>query len=116
MIRLLLFSPDPPDALTAEIDKEKPRVLRDLKTCKGKWLDSEIEKLDRWTEDFKLGLEQENKDLDKGTRNLLPRQGCSTSRNTSPIRMQPNPSSPDCQKSSVDRGARLNLLKPLYLE
>jgi adenine-specific DNA-methyltransferase len=39
-----------------------------LEERNGKWLDSEIEKLDRWTEDLKFGLEQEIKDLDKEIR------------------------------------------------
>ncbi len=33
--------------------------MRELEERNGKWLDSEIEKLDRWTEDLKFGLEQE---------------------------------------------------------
>ena len=53
-----------------EIDKEQRRVLSDLEARNGKWLDSEIEKLDRWTEDLKFGLEQEIKDLDKEIREV----------------------------------------------
>lgn len=59
---------EPPDVLTAELDKEQQRVFGDLEARNGKWLDSEIEKLDRWTEDLKFGLEQEIKDLDKEIR------------------------------------------------
>jgi len=47
---------------------EQGRVLGELEERNGKWLDSEIEKLDRWTEDLKFGLEQEIKDLDKEIR------------------------------------------------
>jgi len=61
---------EPPHELTAEIDKEQQRVLTDLEARNGKWLDSEIEKLDRWTEDLKFGLEQEIKDLDKEIREV----------------------------------------------
>jgi superfamily II DNA or RNA helicase len=61
---------EPPDALTVELDKEQQRVLGDLEARNGKWLDSEIEKLDRWTEDLKFGLEQEIKDLDKEIREV----------------------------------------------
>jgi superfamily II DNA or RNA helicase len=59
-----------PDALTGELSKERERVLRDLEERNGKWLDSEIEKLDLYTEDLKFGLEQEIKDLDKAIREV----------------------------------------------
>ena len=42
--------------------------MGELEERNGKWLDSEIEKLDRWTEDLKFDLEQEIKDLDKEIR------------------------------------------------
>ena len=61
---------DPPDALAAELGTEQGRVLGELEERNGKWLDSEIEKLDRWTEDLKFGLEQEIKDLDKEIREV----------------------------------------------
>jgi superfamily II DNA or RNA helicase len=57
-----------PDSLSSEMTKEQQRVLGDLEERNSKWLDSEIEKLDRWTEDLKYGLEQEIKDLDKEIR------------------------------------------------
>ena len=62
--------------LAAEIDKEQQRVLSDLQTRNGKWLDSEIEKLDRWTEDLKFGLEQEIKDMGQGDSRSPPGIRC----------------------------------------
>jgi superfamily II DNA or RNA helicase len=59
-----------PEELAAELDKEQQRVSGELEERNGKWLDSEIEKLDRWTEDLKFGLEQEIKDLDKEIREV----------------------------------------------
>jgi ERCC4-related helicase len=59
---------EPPETLAAEVGNEQQRVLAELEGRNGKWLDSEIEKLDRWTEDLKFGLEQEIKDLDKDIR------------------------------------------------
>jgi hypothetical protein len=39
-------------------------VLEEIGSRNNRWLDQEVAKLDRWSEDVKLGLEQEIKDLD----------------------------------------------------
>jgi SNF2 family DNA or RNA helicase len=61
---------EPPQSLDEELARQQQHVLDDLEARNGKWLDSEIEKLDRWTEDLKFGLEQEIKDLDKEIREV----------------------------------------------
>jgi hypothetical protein len=61
---------DAPDGLLQQLGEEQQRVLAGLEKRNGNWLDSEIEKLDRWTEDLKFGLEQEIKDLDKEIREV----------------------------------------------
>jgi adenine-specific DNA-methyltransferase len=61
---------EPPSALHEEVSKAQCGRLAELAVRSGKWLDSETEKLDRWTEDLKFGLEQEIKDLDKEIRDM----------------------------------------------
>lgn len=59
---------EPPETLDTQLRREQQWVVTELEARNGKWLDSEVEKLDRWTEDLKFGLEQEIKDLDKDIR------------------------------------------------
>ena len=46
----------------------KDRVLEEIGLRNNRWLDQEVAKLDRWSEDLKFGLEQEIKDLDQQIR------------------------------------------------
>jgi superfamily II DNA or RNA helicase len=61
---------EPPSSLSERLQGEQQIVLRELEERNGKWLDTEIEKLDSWTEDLKFGLEQDIKDLDKQIRDV----------------------------------------------
>jgi adenine-specific DNA-methyltransferase len=42
----------------------RDRALEEIGSRNNRWLDEEVTKLDRWSEDLKFGLEQEIKDLD----------------------------------------------------
>ncbi len=42
--------------------------MEEISLRNARWLDAEIVKLDRWSEDLKFGLEQEIKDLDQQIR------------------------------------------------
>jgi superfamily II DNA or RNA helicase len=54
--------------LEEQIQIQKAETLTLISGRNAKWLDEEIGKLDRWSEDLKFGLEQEIKDLDKEIR------------------------------------------------
>ncbi len=47
-------------AVTAQVD----RHLREVEARNGRYFDAEVSKLDRWSDDLKLGLERELKELD----------------------------------------------------
>ncbi len=55
-------------ALDDQLKAEQDRILQEISRRNGRWLDQEVSKLDRWSEDLKLGLEQEIKDLDQQIR------------------------------------------------
>lgn len=57
-------STEAPGALAAELDGEVRRVLRDLETRNAKLFDEEVEKVDRWSDDLKAGLERDIKGID----------------------------------------------------
>ena len=50
--------------------EESQRCLKKVEIRNGRYFDAEVTKLDRWSDDLKLGLERELKDLDQGIRDL----------------------------------------------
>lgn len=58
----------PPPGLDEQMEVKQRDVLEEISQRNARWLDQEIAKLDRWSEDLKFGLEQEIKDLDKEIR------------------------------------------------
>jgi adenine-specific DNA-methyltransferase len=60
--------PVPVPDLDLQIKAAQERVIQDIGMRNNSWLDQEVGKLDRWTEDLKLGLEQEIRDLDQQIR------------------------------------------------
>lgn len=55
---------EPPAALAVVLNRQKARALAEAEARNGAWFDEEVEKLDRWAEDLKFGLERELKELD----------------------------------------------------
>lgn len=62
----ILSSPQP--HLDEQIEAQQRQILNEVGLRNTHWLDQEVTKLDRWSEDLKLGLEQEIKDLDQEIR------------------------------------------------
>ena len=60
--------PVPVPALGTQLKTMQEDVLKEVGLRNNRWLDEEVVKLDRWTEDLKLGLEQEIRDLDQQIR------------------------------------------------
>ena len=58
----------PLPCLDDQIETQQRQILDEVGLRNTRWLDQEVTKLDRWSEDLKLGLEQEIKDLDKEIR------------------------------------------------
>lgn len=54
----------PPTALTLATDIARQQVLSSLESRNATWFEAEMDKLDTWADDLKLGLEREIKDLD----------------------------------------------------
>ena len=60
--------PVPVSELDAQLQVFEKQILDEIGTRNNRWLDQEVGKLDRWTDDLKIGLEQEIKDLDQQIR------------------------------------------------
>jgi superfamily II DNA/RNA helicase len=56
--------PVPVPAIEAQLEAQRARILEEIGQRNTLWLDQEVAKLDRWTDDLKLALEQEIRDLD----------------------------------------------------
>ncbi|TXD34242.1 DEAD/DEAH box helicase [Lujinxingia vulgaris] len=67
------------DAMAKDVDASPPELtpavttqinghLREVETRNGRYFDAEVQKLDRWSDDLKLGLERELKELDSEIR------------------------------------------------
>lgn len=54
----------PPAAVDEALGTQEAHVIADAEARNGAWFDEEVEKLDRWAEDLKLGLERELRELD----------------------------------------------------
>jgi superfamily II DNA or RNA helicase len=57
--------PGEPPQLTGPIEHEEARCLRQVSERNGRHFDAEVDKLGRWSEDLKLGLEREIRELDR---------------------------------------------------
>jgi hypothetical protein len=53
----------PPEKLN--LDAQRNKILSQVNASRAKWFDEEIEKLDCWADDLKVGLEFEIKEIDK---------------------------------------------------
>ena len=60
--------PVPVPALDEQLKTQREHALEEIGLRNNHWLDQEVAKLDRWSEDLKFGLEQEIKDLDQQIR------------------------------------------------
>jgi len=60
----LLDSAEPP-ALTADIESRRAAILREINQRNLGYFEQEVQKLDAWADDLKLGLEQEIKEIDR---------------------------------------------------
>lgn len=54
--------------LGKQVEAELGRCLKEVEVRNGRYFDAEVAKLDRWSDDLKLGLEHELKDIDAAIR------------------------------------------------
>jgi len=54
-----------PDAVRASADAQRKSILDDMAARQAKWFDEEIDKLDNWAEDKRVGLKADLKDIDE---------------------------------------------------
>jgi superfamily II DNA or RNA helicase len=54
----------PVPSLEEQIGSQQDRILEEVGLRNANWLDQEVTKLDRWSDDLKLALEQDIRDLD----------------------------------------------------
>lgn len=62
--------PVPLPALESQLEAQQGQILEEIGLRNNRWLDQEVSKLDRWSDDLKLALEQEIKDLDLEIREI----------------------------------------------
>ena len=58
------------DALNAEMDARQNALLRDINQRNLGYFEQEVQKLDAWADDMKLGLEQEIKEIDRNIKEV----------------------------------------------
>lgn len=58
------------DPLSEELNRRKTEILLDVNQRNLKYFEAEVDKLDGWADDLKVGLEQEIKELDKEIREV----------------------------------------------
>lgn len=51
--------------ISSGLHAQREQIFESLQTRNGRYFDAEMEKLDRWSEDLKLGLEREIKEMDQ---------------------------------------------------
>lgn len=58
-------APEPPPVLASDLEQRRNAVAQRINERNLSWFQQEVEKLDAWADDLKVGLEQEIKELDR---------------------------------------------------